>query len=238
MTGIAIPYGAYWSTPFARWQGSLAHLHSLTFAAHVAKGALARREIPASAFDHAVLGLTVPQRGSFYGLPWLMGEIGAAGVAGPTISQACATGARVLQSAAAEIREGNASASLAIAADRTSNGPHLYYPAPDAPGGTGEHENWVLDNFNRDPFASTGDDRRPPRTWRAKYRIDPARAERADAAPLRAVRRTRSPTTRPSCAASWSCRSRCPTAASAQDHGDRSTATKASTRRPPMASPR
>ena len=21
-----IPYGAYWSTPFARWQGSLAHL--------------------------------------------------------------------------------------------------------------------------------------------------------------------------------------------------------------------
>ena len=37
MHGIAIPYGAYWSTPFARWQGSLAHLHSLTFAAHVAK---------------------------------------------------------------------------------------------------------------------------------------------------------------------------------------------------------
>ena len=24
-----IPYGAYWSTPFAKWQGSLAHLHSL-----------------------------------------------------------------------------------------------------------------------------------------------------------------------------------------------------------------
>ena len=34
MVEIAIPYGAYWSTPFARWQGSLAHLHSLTFAAH------------------------------------------------------------------------------------------------------------------------------------------------------------------------------------------------------------
>ncbi len=153
MNDIAIPYGAYWSTPFARWQGSLAHLHSLTFAAHVAKAALARRGIDPRAFDHGVLGLTVPQRGSFYGLPWLMGEIGAPGVAGPTVSQACATGARVLQSAAAEIREGNASASLAIAADRTSNGPHLYYPAPDAPGGTGEHENWILDNFARDPYA-------------------------------------------------------------------------------------
>ena len=98
-------------------------------------------------------GLTVPQRGSFYGLPWLMGEIGAPSVAGPTISQACSTGVRVLQSATAEIREGNATTCLAIAADRTSNGPHLYYPAPDAKGGTGEHENWILDNFNRDPYA-------------------------------------------------------------------------------------
>jgi len=153
MTEIAIPYGAYWSTPFARWQGSLAHLHSLRFAAHVARHALQRRSIPAEAFDHGVLGLTVPQRGSFYGLPWLMGLIGAPGVAGPTISQACATGARALHSAAAEVAEGAASVALVVTADRTSNGPHLYYPAPDGPGGTGEHENWVLDNFERDPYA-------------------------------------------------------------------------------------
>lgn len=45
MIEIAIPYGAYWSTPFARRQGSLAHLHSLRFAAHVAKDALRRRAI-------------------------------------------------------------------------------------------------------------------------------------------------------------------------------------------------
>ena len=32
-----IPYGAYWSTPFTRWQGAFAHLHSVEFAAHVAK---------------------------------------------------------------------------------------------------------------------------------------------------------------------------------------------------------
>jgi acetyl-CoA acetyltransferase len=153
MTEIAIPYGAYWSTPFARWQGSLAHLHSLRFAAHVAHHALERRGIPAEVFDHGVLGLTVPQRSSFYGMPWLMGMIGAPGVAGPTISQACATGARALHSAAAEVGEGAASVALVVAADRTSNGPHLYYPAPDAPGGTGEHENWVLDNFERDPYA-------------------------------------------------------------------------------------
>ena len=39
-----IPYGAYWSTPFARWQGSFANLHSVEFAAHVARAELAKRQ--------------------------------------------------------------------------------------------------------------------------------------------------------------------------------------------------
>ena len=39
-----IPYGAYWSTPFARWQGSLSHLNAVEFAAHVAKAELAKRK--------------------------------------------------------------------------------------------------------------------------------------------------------------------------------------------------
>ena len=30
---VVIPYGSYWSTPFARWQGAFAQLHSLRFAA-------------------------------------------------------------------------------------------------------------------------------------------------------------------------------------------------------------
>ncbi len=153
MTEVAIPYGAYWSTPFARWQGSFAELHSLKFAAHVAKDALAQRKLDVGLFDHAALGLSVPQKGAFFGLPWLMGQLGAQDVAGPTISQACATGVRLLQSVASSVREGDASVTLAIAADRVSNGPHIYYPAPHGPGGTGEHENWVLDNFNFDPYT-------------------------------------------------------------------------------------
>lgn len=27
------PYGAYWSTPFAKWQGSIAHLNPLKLVA-------------------------------------------------------------------------------------------------------------------------------------------------------------------------------------------------------------
>nr|WHW29521.1 putative acetyl-CoA acetyltransferase [uncultured bacterium] len=148
-----IPYGGYWTTPFARWQGSFSNLHSLKFAAHVARDALKRRDIEPTAFDVGVLGLTVPQDGSFYGAPWLMGEIGATRTAGPTVAQACATGARAVQLAVGELVVGGASACLVVTTDRNSNGPVLYYPAPDAPGGTGQHERWVLDNFDRDPYA-------------------------------------------------------------------------------------
>jgi acetyl-CoA acetyltransferase family protein len=148
-----IPYGAYWSTPFARWQGSLAHLHALEFAAHTAKAELARRDIPAAAFDYAVLGTTVPQKSAFYGVPWVMGLIGNDRIGGPTINQACATGARCLLAAQQEIAAGLAETALVVTADRCSNGPHLYYPDPQGPGGTGVHEDWVLDNFGHDPYA-------------------------------------------------------------------------------------
>ncbi len=151
--GAFIPYGAYWSSPFCRWQGSFAHLHAFDLAALTARQALQRRNIDLGILDAGVLGTTVPQRGSFYGLPWLAGEIGAPHLAGPTIAQACATSARVLATAASDLAQGDATAVLTITTDRVSNGPHIYYPAPHAPGGTGTHENWVLDNFERDPFA-------------------------------------------------------------------------------------
>jgi acetyl-CoA acetyltransferase len=59
---VSIPYGGYWSTPFAKWQGSFANLHAVRFAAHVAKAELAKRKIPPSVFDHAIYGVTTPQR--------------------------------------------------------------------------------------------------------------------------------------------------------------------------------
>ena len=148
-----IPYGTYWSTPFAKWQGSLANLNSLEFAAHVAKRELDKRAIPPDAFDYGVLGMTVPQHHSFYGLPWLMGLIGAGKVGGPTINQACATGTRALLAAAQEVEAGLAESALVVTCDRTSNGPHVYYPNPRGPGGTGGAEDWVLDNFSCDPLG-------------------------------------------------------------------------------------
>ncbi len=151
---VEIPYGGYWSTPFARWQGSLSHLHSLRFAAHVAKQELAKRNIEPEVFDYGVLGMTRPERGSFYGLPWLMGLVGAGHVGGPTVSQACATSVRTLQIAVQEVDSSMAECALALACDRTSNGPHIYYPTPTAPGGTSDGENFIMDNMSCDPLGN------------------------------------------------------------------------------------
>lgn len=150
---VEIPYGAYWSTPFAKWQGSLSHLHSIKFAAHVATIELEKRGISPDRFDYGVLGLTVPQHQSFHGLPWLTGMIGAPMVAGPTISQVCATGVRALENASREIESDMAEVALVATCDRVSNGPQLYYPEPAGPGGTGNHENLTLDNMQCDPLG-------------------------------------------------------------------------------------
>ena len=148
-----IPYGCYWRTPFARWQGALAHLNALELAAQTVRGELARRGIEPGAFDHGVLGFTVPQKHSFYGLPWVAGMAGLGAIGGPTVMQACATGVRVLASAVQEVEEGLAKSAITITCDRTSNGPHVYYPNPRGPGGTGGHEDWVMDNFGCDPLG-------------------------------------------------------------------------------------
>jgi acetyl-CoA acetyltransferase family protein len=153
MNNAYVPYGAYWSTPFAKWQGSLGHLHSMKLAANVARDTLAAKKFPIETIDFGILGITIPQPSSFFGLPWVTGMIGIPDVAGPTVSQACATGARVLQMAADEIEQGSATCALVVTADRCSNGATLVYPNPTGPGATNITEAWVLDNFNNDPFA-------------------------------------------------------------------------------------
>jgi acetyl-CoA acetyltransferase len=155
MTSVAeIPYGCYWSTPFIRWQGSLQHLNSIEFAAWVCAKEIKRRAINPAVIDHGILGMTIIQHHSFYGLPWLTGMMGLGQVTGQTISQACATGVRLLLSGVQEIHSGLARVALAVSADRCSNSPHAYYPEPGRPGGVGTHEDVVMDSFACDPLGN------------------------------------------------------------------------------------
>ncbi len=148
-----IPYGAYWSTPFCKWQGSLASQEPIPFAARIANEVLTAKQIPLGDFDGASLGWTVPSRSCFYGGPWMTAMIGLQDVPAPILSQACATGALSVAYGAGQVQEGSATTFLAVTADKCSNGPHLYYPNPMGPGGTGKAEDWVMDNFGRDPWA-------------------------------------------------------------------------------------
>jgi len=152
-TNAHIPYGAYWSTPFCKWQGSFSDLHPLKFAAETARNELEKRHIDTKQLTDLHLGNTVPSKSSFYGAPWVAAMMGAEGITGPIVSQACATSARVIAGAATELESGNDGKILCITADRTSNGPHILYPNPKGPGGKGNAEDWVWDNFNYDPFA-------------------------------------------------------------------------------------
>lgn len=150
--GICIPVGYAWTSPFVRWGGSLADVSSLDVGAAVTREAFAQRALDPRDLTGVVLGWTVPQPAIFYGAPTLAAHIGAPSITGPMVSQACATGVASLEAAAARVRD-ERDVMLVAAVDRTSNAPHLVYPSGTRPGGAPTHEDWMLDNFSRDPWA-------------------------------------------------------------------------------------
>src|SRR5882762_3156983 len=99
-TNVAVPVGALWSSPFVRWQEALADASSLDVAAAVTSRALADRSIDVEMVDELVLGITIPQQGSFFGPPVLAARIGMPTVTGPMVAQACATGVATIHAAA------------------------------------------------------------------------------------------------------------------------------------------
>src|SRR5947207_2227953 len=103
--------------------------------------ALDQRGLPLTEVEKLVLGWTVPQPQIFYGAPTLAARLGAEGVSGPMISQACATSAVCVEVAAMGV-EGGDGLTLVVATDRTSNGPVLLYPQPGGMGGAPRVENW------------------------------------------------------------------------------------------------
>ena len=149
---VVVPLAAAWSSPFVRWQGATADINSLELARQVTARALEERGVQWTV-EELVLGLTIPQKESFYGAPTLAARLGFPGVSAPMIAQACATSVAAIHAAAASQSASNDGARLVVTTDRTSNGPHLVYPRSGAPGGTTDSENWVLDSFDRDPIT-------------------------------------------------------------------------------------
>lgn len=148
-----IPVGLLWSSPFARWQGSLADVSSLDLAHAVTGDALAQRQVDLGRITQVVLGTTIPQPGSFYAVPWLAARLGMEGLTGPHLSQACATSVACIVAAAMQVEVQPEACTLVVTTDRTSNGPLLVYPRSRSMGGSPDTEHWVLDNFSADPWT-------------------------------------------------------------------------------------
>jgi acetyl-CoA acetyltransferase len=153
LTKAFIPYRGYYSTPFCRWQGSMANEHSLILAANTSKRWLAEKGWDPKIFDYIFLGITIGQPQWFYGSPWAAALMGAEGIPGMTISQACTTSTTCIYQAALGIESGLYENAYTLMTDRCSNGPHTTWPNPNGPGAEVLSENWLMDNFNRDPWA-------------------------------------------------------------------------------------
>jgi acetyl-CoA acetyltransferase len=153
LTKAFIPYRGYYSTPFSRWQGAMANEHAIVLAAETSKRFLMERKWDAGMFDYLILGMTIGQPQWFYGSPWAAAMIGAASIPGMLISQACTTSTTCIYQAAVGVETGLYRNVYTLMTDRCSNGPHTVWPNPQGPGGQVISENWLMDNFSRDPWA-------------------------------------------------------------------------------------
>ena len=153
LTKAFIPYRGYYSSPFTRWQGSLANEHSIILGAKTSKRFFESKSWNPREIQYVLVGSTVYQKQWFYSGPWAAALMGATEAPGVLINQACSTSAFAIYQAGMGLETGMFDNSWCLLADRCSNGPHASWPNPNGPGGQVIAEDWVMDNFGLDPWA-------------------------------------------------------------------------------------
>ena len=153
LTKVYIPYGGYYSSPFARWQGSFANDNAIVLGAETAKRWLAEKNWDPGMLDYLYLGTTVGQHYLFYGSTWAAHLMGAGHMPGVTLMQACSTSTTCIYQASVGVETGLFDNPFCLMTDRCSNGPHTVWPNAKGPGGQVESEDWVMDHFGYDPTA-------------------------------------------------------------------------------------
>ena len=152
-TKAYIPFRGYYSSPFSRWQGSLQNENAIELGAATAKRWLSTKNFDPKMIDYVVFGKTIGQHHSFYASTWAGAMLGADQVSAVHISQACSTSTTCLNYAAMNVETDNLGVVFCLMTDRCSNGPHTIWPNPAGPGGEVISENWLMDNFNSDPWV-------------------------------------------------------------------------------------
>jgi acetyl-CoA acetyltransferase len=155
LTKVFIPYKGYYSSPFCRWQGSMARDNAIVLGANTAKNWMAEKRYDPEMLEYLYYGISVSQPRMFYSHNWAAALLvdGKKNLPGLMINQACTTSTTCLHLAAVNIEVGTFETAFTLMSDRTSNGAHTVWANPLGPGGEVESENWVMDNFNSDPHA-------------------------------------------------------------------------------------
>lgn len=153
LTKAFIPYKGYYSTPFARWQGSLANDNAISLAGDTSQKWMKTKGWDPEKIEYVILGVTVGQPYLFFSGPWVAALCGAVNTPGLLISQACSTSTTGIYQAAVGIETGMYEMAYTLFTDRCSNGPHTVWPDPLGPGGKVYSEDWVMDHFSYDPWA-------------------------------------------------------------------------------------
>jgi acetyl-CoA acetyltransferase family protein len=133
----------------------MANENSISLGANTAKRWLEEKKIAPTLFDYLYFGITIAQHRLFYSHTWAAAMMvnGAKDLPALMVNQACTTSTTCIYLAAANIEIGAYQTGFALMVDRCSNGPHTIWPNPMGPGGEVISENWMMDNFNRDPWA-------------------------------------------------------------------------------------
>ena len=155
LTKAYIPYSGYFSSPFSRWQMSLANENAIILAANTAKNWFNEKNLDPTELDYLYYGNTIAQHYMFYSHVWSAAMLvdNKKPLPALMVHQACTTSATCLHLCAVNIEAGTYETGYALMADRCSNGPHTVWASAHTPGGEVESENWMMDNFNRDPNA-------------------------------------------------------------------------------------
>ncbi len=155
LTKAFIPYNGYYSSPFCRWQGSMANENAIVLGARTARNWMLKKGYDPTILDYMYYGITIAQHRMFYSHVWAAAMLvdNAKPLPALMINQACTTSATCMHLAALNIEAGTYDTGFCLMSDRCSNGPHTVWANAMGPGGEVESENWMMDNFNSDPNA-------------------------------------------------------------------------------------
>jgi acetyl-CoA acetyltransferase len=155
LTKAYIPYNGYYSSPFCRWQGSMANENAIVLGARTARSWMLKKGYDPMILDYLYYGITIAQHHMFYSHTWAAAMLvdNVKPLPGLMVNQACTTSTTCIHLAAVNIEAGTYETGFCLMSDRCSNGPHTVWPNPMGPGGEVESENWMMDNFNCDPNA-------------------------------------------------------------------------------------